>query len=186
MFHNKWWDYSDFPFNIRGYVCLKFSILWGLSCSFIVLILHPIIFGFIHMIPKTLGVILLIILMSAFAVDCIFTVSTILKLNKRLVIIGETAEKLKQISDEIGENIYERTTNAIERKENVQQNIEKKKAEYEEWSRQYKELLEERIYGHNRLIKAFPGMKSKDYDDSLLKLREHLKKVVKTKKEQEK
>ena len=27
VFHNKWWDYSDKPFNIMGYVCLKFSIL---------------------------------------------------------------------------------------------------------------------------------------------------------------
>ena len=125
-------------------------------------------------------------MMLAFIVDCIFTVSTILKFNKRLVIIGEAAERLKQISDEIGENIYVKTTDVIERKENVYQNIEKKKAEYEMWSKRYKELLEEKIYGHNRLIKAFPGMKSRDYDDSLLKLREHLKKVVKSKKEQEK
>ena len=26
VFHNKWWDYSNLPFNIKGYVCLKFSI----------------------------------------------------------------------------------------------------------------------------------------------------------------
>lgn len=24
VFHNQWWDYSDKPFNIHGYVCLKF------------------------------------------------------------------------------------------------------------------------------------------------------------------
>lgn len=186
VFHNKWWDYSEYPFNINGYVCLKFSVLWGLSCSFIVLVLHPILFAFIHIIPKTFGIVLLVFAMLAFTVDCVFTISTILKFNKRLVIIGEVAERLKQISDEIGENIYVKTTDVIERKENVHLNIEKKKAEYEVWSKRYKELLEEKIYGHNRLIKAFPGMKSRDYDDSLLKLREHLKKVVKSKKEQEK
>ena len=186
IFHNKWWDYSEIPFNINGYVCLKFSIFWGLSCSFIVLILHPIIFAFIHMIPKTVGIIILIVLLSAFTVDCIFTISTILKLNKRLVIIGEAAERLKQISDEIGENIYERTTDAVERKEYLHQNIEKKRVEYEKWSRRYKEILEEKIYGHSRLIQAFPRMKSRDYDESLHKLREHLKKAVKSKKEQEK
>lgn len=52
VFHNKWWDYSDKPFNIKGYVCLKFSILWGLACSFIMLVIHPIVMGFIHIIPK--------------------------------------------------------------------------------------------------------------------------------------
>ena len=29
--HNrKWWDYSDKKFNLNGYVCLQYSVLWGL------------------------------------------------------------------------------------------------------------------------------------------------------------
>ena len=28
--HNrKWWDYSDKKFNLNGYVCLQYSVLWG-------------------------------------------------------------------------------------------------------------------------------------------------------------
>ena len=27
IFHARWWDYTDMPFNIGGYICLKFSIL---------------------------------------------------------------------------------------------------------------------------------------------------------------
>ncbi len=197
VFHNKWWDYSDKPFNIKGYVCLKFSIFWGLACSFIMLVIHPMIMGFIHIIPKTVGIILLVILMAAFIVDCVFTISTILKFNKRLRIMGEVAEKLKIISNEIGENIYENVTEAIEKKEkiaenmenryqkfndSVQLNLEKKKSEYEELNKRYKELAEKKIYGHDRLMKAFPGMKSLDNEDSLLKLKEHLKQLVKNKK----
>lgn len=218
VFHNKWWDYSDKPFNIKGYVCLKFSILWGLACSFIMLVIHPIIMGFVHIIPKTIGTILLVLLMIAFITDCIVTVSTILKFNKRLRIMGEVAEKLKVISNEIGENIYENVAEAIEKKEqfddtyeelkigftqkkeklaenvenryqkfndSVQLNLEKKRTEYEELSKRYKELAEKKIYGHERLMKAFPGMKSIDNEDSLLKLKEHLKQLVKNKKNQE-
>lgn len=34
LFHAKWWDYSSEPFNIGGYVCLKFSICGLLrACS---------------------------------------------------------------------------------------------------------------------------------------------------------
>ena len=33
VFHNQWWDYSDKPFNIHGYVCLKFSIYWHVLSS---------------------------------------------------------------------------------------------------------------------------------------------------------
>ncbi len=116
-FHNKWWDYSDKPFNIMGYVCLKFSILWGLACSFIMLVIHPIIFGFIRMIPHILGVVLIVIIMVCFAIDLFVTVSTIIKFNKRLKLMNEIAAKLKVVSNEIGENVYENVMNALEKKE---------------------------------------------------------------------
>lgn len=116
-FHNKWWDYSDKPFNIMGYVCLKFSILWGLACSFIMLVIHPIIFGFIRMIPHILGIVLIVIIMVCFAVDLFVTVSTIIKFNKRLKLMNEIAAKLKVVSNEIGENVYENVMNALEKKE---------------------------------------------------------------------
>ena len=32
LYHTRWWDYSDFPFNIGGYICLEFSLLWVLMC----------------------------------------------------------------------------------------------------------------------------------------------------------
>ena len=29
LFHQRWWDYSDEPLNIGGYICLRFSLMWG-------------------------------------------------------------------------------------------------------------------------------------------------------------
>lgn len=29
LFHQRWWDYSQEPFNLGGYICLRFSIAWG-------------------------------------------------------------------------------------------------------------------------------------------------------------
>lgn len=123
-FHNKWWDYSDKPFNIHGYVCLKFSIYWGLACTFIMDVLHPIIYGFITKIPFVLGVVILVIIMSGFAVDLCVTVSTILKFNKRLKLLDELAGKIHDLSDDIGENIYENVTNVVEKSEEFQENHE--------------------------------------------------------------
>lgn len=31
IFHHKWWDYSDQPLNIGGYVCLIFSLVWEIG-----------------------------------------------------------------------------------------------------------------------------------------------------------
>ena len=41
LFHARWWDYSNKPFNFRGYICLEFSIIWGLGIVFVVRIVHP-------------------------------------------------------------------------------------------------------------------------------------------------
>lgn len=124
VFHNKWWDYSNKPFNLHGYVCLKFSIYWGLACTFIMDVIHPIIYKGITMIPHILGVVLLCIIMSAFAVDCGVTVTTILKFNKRLKVMDEMAAKIHKLSNEIGENIYENVTTAVEKSEEFQETHE--------------------------------------------------------------
>ena len=120
-FHNKWWDYSDKPFNVKGYICLKFSILWGLACTFVMEILHPAIYKLITWIPFLPGVILLIILMGIFAVDCCITVSTILKFNRHLKIMEDLAASIHRLSDEIGENIYENVSDILERSEQFQE-----------------------------------------------------------------
>lgn len=121
VFHNKWWDYSDKPFNIKGYVCLKFSIYWGLACTFIMDIIHPIIYAAIRFIPFVLGVVLLSVIMCVFAADCIITVTTILKFNKRLKVMDEMAASIHRLSDEIGENIYENVTDVIEKSAKFQE-----------------------------------------------------------------
>ena len=120
VFHNQWWDYSDKPFNIHGYVCLKFSIYWGLACTFIMDVLHPIIYKGIILMPHIPGVILLCIIMTVFFVDCGITVATILKFNKRLKVMDEMAERIHKLSDEIGENIYENVTDIVEKSEEFQ------------------------------------------------------------------
>lgn len=235
IFHNKWWDYSDKPFNIMGYICLKFSILWGLACTFIMRVLHPVIYGFIRIIPHILGVVLIVIIMACFVADLVVTVCTIVKFNNRLRLMNEIASKLKVISNEIGENVYENVMVTLEKKEEFEENhadfldeiVEKKenfsdsvdnfktgieyqklfitagvkesvgemkekvsnaaveakdkltesvekvklKREQEELVRKYRELYKKKNKVAGRLMKAFPGMKSRDNDEILQKLK---------------
>lgn len=207
VFHNKWWDYSDKPYNIKGYVCLKFSIFWGFACTFIMLIIHPIIYTFITYMPKMLGLILLVIILCVFVADCCVTVATILQFNKRLAAINEVSKKIHVVSDKIGENIYTNVTEAIEKKEkfeeeyedilndleekkeNIARNVEDRKlilnenadelrGQLETLNEQYKKLLEEKKFGFERLLKAFPNMKSKEHDEMLVEMKNvHLKEI---------
>lgn len=132
LFHNKWWDYSDRKFNICGYVCPLFSVLWGLGCIVVLKVIHPIIYKLIRLVPELAGIAVLIILSIVFVADLVITVASILKFNRRLALLDEIAGKMKIISNEIGENIYEGVTVAVEKGEELRENVDIKAAELRE------------------------------------------------------
>ena len=197
VFHNKW-DYSDKPYNIKGYICLKFSLFWGFACTFIVLILHPIIYGIIKIVPFLIGVIILTVVLVFFAIDCGITVATIMKFNERLKRMNEIAQRIHHLSDEVGENIYENVTEALEKKEKFEEEHEEQivkiaekkenirlgaevrkiegRMEIERLKEQYRNMLEEKINGHNRLMKAFPKMTSDNHNETLQRLKTYIEK----------
>ena len=107
LFHTRWWDYSDMPFNIKGHVCLMFTVLWGLACTFVMRILHPIIMSLFHIMPQPLSITLLSLFCAAMLADAVATACTVHKLSKKLKRITELAEELHKLSDELGENIYD-------------------------------------------------------------------------------
>lgn len=43
VFHHKMWDYSDLPFNLHSYICLDFSLMWGIVALILANIMHPLI-----------------------------------------------------------------------------------------------------------------------------------------------
>ena len=131
LFRQRWWDYSDKPFNLGGYICLEFSIMWGFACLFVVDILHPSIEFFIRLIPHTLGWVLLVLFSAAMAVDLAATVRTIAKLNRQLDQIDQLARRLKTASNEFGENLADRVLEAAERSADWKEDWE---AAAEEWS----------------------------------------------------
>ena len=172
VFHNKWWDYSDKPFNIMGYVCLKFSILWGLACTFIMKVLHPSIYKFITIIPHVLGIVLLSIIMTAFFIDLGVTVSTILKFNKRLKLMDEVAQKMQQLSDEIGENIYEGVTTVKEKSEEVQDKAGELRGKFEEKTDAVREAFAENLLESKTEYEHRKEAAKKEYEELTKKYKE--------------
>ena len=43
LFRIRWWDYTGIPFNVGGYICPQFSLLWGLGSVVMVKGLHPLL-----------------------------------------------------------------------------------------------------------------------------------------------
>lgn len=167
FFHDKWWDYSDKPFNVKGYICLEFTILWGLAAAFVVGAVHPFVFMLIKKTPFVFGIILMAVFLAVFVTDLVITVTALAKLPKKLNAMLEAEKALKAISDKIGENISETAINAKAKgDELVEENrpkIEELKAEYEQKAAEYKRQFESRGFVHKRIFKAFPNLKSGRY-----------------------
>lgn len=105
MFHAKWWDYTDYPLNIKGYICLEFSILWGFSATFVVKLVHPAIVHLIHVTPPVLGMFLLLVAFSLMLIDLIVTVASIRNLQQHLRVLSAVANEMHGVSDRMGDAI---------------------------------------------------------------------------------
>ncbi len=166
IFRSRWWDYSKEPFNIGGYICLKFSLLWGIACVLILNTIHPLVVNLVKYFRSGFGYIILIVVIFIMLIDTLDTAASILKIKKRLKNITEIAYKIHKFSDGIGETIAEGAVGMYEKKD-----------EYEKNKQKYQELLENKLRG-KRLFKAFPDMVPSKYKEAF----EELKKAIERKK----
>lgn len=158
LFHTSWWDYSDVPFNLGGYICLKFSIAWGVVAAAVMRLLQPVVAALVEAVPHILGALLLCAAFAAFACDIVVTVSGILKLNRDLGRIADVARLLHAGSDKIAESLGG-TALAVddkldETKLDAAARIDIAKAE----------IMDRRNLVADRLMKAFPGMRPAEYE----------------------
>lgn len=195
MFHHKWWDYSNQPLNIGGYVCLLFSLAWGIACVLIVRVIHPIIYRGLTWMPVTLGIVILSILSAALFADVCTTTAGIMKLNKKLETMEKIAIELKEISNLLGENLHENVMETLERSEEARIHLDMAASELrEKWGNisdekkewmelkdkyaglknKYDELSERSSLVTRRLIEAFPRMESRFYKDHLTELKKYI------------
>lgn len=172
MFRTRWWDYTDTPFNLGGYICLKFSVVWGLVCIALMKGINPVVYGFVHKLsPHLISVLLLIFLLAVLVSDVTVTFVTVNKLAKRVRLMDDIAKKIRTVSDEMGAHIYEGVEDMVEKHEE----FKAKRAEEEERLKERYAELEERPHMlQRRILKAFPGMKSKKYEEQLSKLKERI------------
>ena len=105
LFNERWWDYSDMPFNLNGYICLRFSLMWGIGCLFIVKVLFPFTEKLIDKIPKKIGLPLLIFLTLILAIDLVITLVGMLHLPKQIDAMAKTGRVLDTVEQDIGKGL---------------------------------------------------------------------------------
>lgn len=175
LFHTTWWDYSSQPFNIGGYICLKFSLAWGLGGMAAVRLLHPPVRYLVAHIPYLFGTVLLVIVLLVFLVDFIVTLRTLIGLDRDLGELERVAEALRKGSDAISHNLGDAALAADEKLEEGKQALPQKLAELEA-RRDFLQahITDTRLFGAARLMRAFPQMKNLHYNTALSEVKELL------------
>ena len=173
--HTRLWDYTDNAFNIGGYVCLKFSLLWGVGCICILYIFHPMAMKLVYLIeaiPRTHGNIMLCIVSAAFLCDLGITAVNAFKLDAHMRAIDDVAKALEKVSYGIGDGPAEMKRYRRERPGLVVGIIG---CMAERLREKLKGLLEERNLVHRHLLSAFPRLSQTEYRAAFERIQEHRK-----------
>lgn len=153
VFNQKWWDYSDAPFNIGGYICLKFSLLWGVASVFVVKLIFPFTDLIASLLRNKFGICLLFSLLFLMLTDLAATVVSIAGIKKKLRLMDSIASKLKENSDNVGGFLSEETLELKKKFDSLSEQLEKGSSK--------------------RIFNAFPNLK-KDHSKKLSDLRRNI------------
>lgn len=128
IFHMRWWDYTDKPFNIGGYICLGFSIMWGMAVVFAVRFIHPLIMKVVDKLPQFVCIIVICVFAAMFIADMIVTLKNLIGIRRNLGQLEKLAEDLNnignQLKDVVGNSAINVATKTNDNLEDVKERLE--------------------------------------------------------------
>lgn len=137
LFNARWWDYSNYKFNINGRVCLINAFFFGVLGTFLVYYANPFFENILLKINTNTLNIISLILMILFTTDFIISMYATFKLKSSINKINKdnTEEFKKKFKEKIENKILSRRilkaypkykNNIIKKIEEYRQKIEKK------------------------------------------------------------
>ena len=82
--HGKWWDYSNKKWNMDGYICLQYSVLWGILGLLAMKIGNRLCFTVLHSIPAGFLHITSWILFGILIVDAVGSYAVLHHITKKM------------------------------------------------------------------------------------------------------
>lgn len=181
LYHIRWWDYSKMKYNLGGYICPQFSLLWGLGSVLMIKVVHPLLARGSNPMPFRVMLILDIVLLIIFVVDVIVSTAAAIGLNKYLSEIDELRARLRVTSDKLTTVLGTgaMTADAVLDEQKLQlalaklegrENAAELRAEATARVAELREKLaavDRHPLSTRRLLRAFPDMKSLNYAETL-------------------
>ena len=195
VYRIRWWDYSNMKFNLGGYICPQFSLLWGLGSVLLMVVVHPLLSKPSAAIPTLVLIWLDVIFGGLFLADLIVSAIQAVGFSKQLARIDELRKAMRTTSDALTEVIgtsamtmdtlldeqklqltlaaMEGATNAAELRDQLRELAGKAGTLRDTTIR----LSKQRFFGTGRLLRAFPDMVP-DRREALASLRVGLTKAT--------
>ena len=101
LFHVRWWDYSDRPFNLNGRICLEALIVFGIGGTLVTLIFSPALYHILSSLPDVALYALALIFVVALLADAFLSLYLIKGFR---VTVGIAA---KDATIEISERVHD-------------------------------------------------------------------------------
>lgn len=204
IFHNKWWDYSEEPFNFKGYICLRISVIWGISCASAFFVLQPGLEHMVGSVPKKAGVVIQLIFTAIFLTDMVATIIEIENIERKIRMLEEIAGRIHAFSDKVGTTLYGGTMFTMKKSKNIKNNIKRKniypiaskirkyrikrstqkelllkeEAELMDLLREYKHLISRKDYYLKRIFMAYPTLR-KNRLKKLVREKQYIEGIIK-------
>ena len=98
IFGQKWWDYSQEPWNFNGHICLKYSLVWGVLALFCLFLGNPLLVTLTNWIPQSVGRIIAVAVLILLAADFAGS-GAALQLNGSLKEPSEVSRRWRAVSN---------------------------------------------------------------------------------------
>ena len=93
--HVKYWDYSQYRFNLKGRICLWVALVWGVLSYLVIFWIHPPIQRLYERIPPWLVTALCWVLLVILLVDTVLTVRHLALMSRLISGVTAAAQELQ-------------------------------------------------------------------------------------------
>ena len=170
LFHARWWDYNHYPFNLNGRICLYGALLFGFFAVVVIKVVQPYVVKFTLNFSAYSLYILSVVLVVLFLTDTILTVRKVLHLKERM---QELQKAIILYRNQAEERLAEYKKYYHEQRQQLFLNM-KTDFEYSKLYTVLKEKFGDLDSHEKRLLKAFPNLRSQEFDDAVIRIKNKL------------
>lgn len=193
IFKVKYWDYSKKRFNIKGYICLRSSLFWGVLSVLLAEVMHVPVEGFVLSLSTPVLISAVAVITVIFTTDAVMSAKEAWDLRTILIAVTKAKEEVLELQRQLSDIKEELTEQFAEKREEFAEQLNEKKIliaeqlseKKEEITDSIKLKLEEAVLNYQSLsdklnikgshiIKRNPGATSKRFYEAIESVKQNI------------